>query len=229
MPEFLTIIPARGGSKNIPGKNSRLLAGKPLVAWSIEHALAAPEVGRVIVSTDNEEIAVIARQFGAEVPFMRPTQFSTDEAATDPVLLHAITYLADTEDYHPDAVILLQPTSPNRSEGALSRAITQYIQEKADCLLSTFEIHPFLWRNPNNPIPSYDVLRRPRRQDILAEERIYEENGSIYITNTALLKTHESRLFKGQVSMFLMGNKESYDIDSLDDFKILEAIMALEN
>lgn len=229
MTEFLAIIPARGGSKSIPRKNVRLLAGKPLIAWSIEHALAAPEVGRVIVSTDDEEIAEIAREFGAEVPFMRPPEFSTDEAATDPVLLHAIDYLADTENYHPDAVILLQPTSPSRSPGALSRAVVQYLEEEAECLLSTFEIHPFLWRNPEKPTPSYDILRRPRRQDVAAAERTFEENGSIYISNTALLKAHKSRLFEGRISMFVMSNKESYDIDVLDDFKIVEAIMASEN
>ncbi len=226
MPEYLCIIPARGGSKSIPGKNLRALAGKPLLAWSIEHALGTPELGRVVVSTDDENIAHVARGYGAEVPFRRPAELATDEAPTEPVLTHALGHLMAEENYRPDAVILLQATSPLRPPGALSRAIAQFEARGSDCLVSACEIHPYLWRNQASPTPLYDVAKRPRRQDFRDEERLYEENGSIYITRTEILLAHENRLVEGRVSMFVMEREHSVDVDTVSDFALVEAMMA---
>ena len=167
---MLCVIPARGGSKGIINKNIRNFAGKPLVAWSIEQALCCKLIERVIVSTDNEEIAEIARQYGAEIPFLRPKELSQDTSPTEPVLIHAVDELGKAH-YQPDAVILLQPTSPIRNEGRLKEAIELFKGKKADSLVSVCEEHPFFWRNLINPIALYDYEKRLRRQDIKSEDR----------------------------------------------------------
>ncbi len=113
-PEVLAVIPARGGSKGIPGKNIRLFAGHPLIVYSIAAGLQARTVTRVIVSTDAEEIAAVARQAGAEVPFMRPAEYAQDNTLDLPVFTHALRWLAEHEGYHPDVVVQLRPTSPIR-------------------------------------------------------------------------------------------------------------------
>ncbi len=196
-----------------------------MIAWTIEDALSTPQIGRVIVSTDDADIAEVARQYGVDVPFVRPAEFATDEAPTEPVLIHAIEWLREHEGYVPDAVVLLQPTSPLRSSGAIGRAIEQYVTEGSDCLVSTVEIHPFLWQNPNIPQALYDISRRPRRQDFKPEERMYEENGSIYVTRTSLLLSRQSRLIDGKISMFVMNKEESIDVDTPADFAMIEFLL----
>ncbi len=123
MTETLAIIPARGGSKGIPRKNIRNFAGYPLIAWSIAAAKQAKSVTRVIVSTDDEEIAAVARQFGAETPFLRPAEHAQDNSTDLPVFEHALKWLAENEGYHPDVVVQLRPTSPIRPRGLVDKAI----------------------------------------------------------------------------------------------------------
>lgn len=122
-PEVLAIIPARGGSKGIPGKNILEFAGYPLIAYSIAAGLQAEKVTRVIVSTDDLEIAEVARSFGAEVPFMRPAKLAQDDTLDLPVFQHALTWLDENEDYHPDLVVQLRPTSPVRPVGLVDQAV----------------------------------------------------------------------------------------------------------
>jgi YrbI family 3-deoxy-D-manno-octulosonate 8-phosphate phosphatase len=122
-PEVLAIIPARGGSKGIPRKNIRDFAGYPLIAYSIAAALQSKLVTRTIVSTDDEEIAAVARQYGAETPFMRPDEFSQDQTLDLPVFQHALAWLADRENYCPDVVVQLRPTSPVRPNGLVDEAV----------------------------------------------------------------------------------------------------------
>ena len=220
---YLAFIPARAGSKGIPHKNLKLLAGKPLIAWSIEQALAARRVDRVIVSTDGAEIASMAKRYGAEVPFLRPAEISTDTADTEAAMLHALEELGKG-GYRPVFVVLLQPTSPIRLPGRIDAAIAFLEKNGADSLVSTCEIHPFLWKNPENAQPSYDVQKRPRRQDVPAAERLYEENGSIYITRTDVLMRDKCRL-GGKIAAFTMSGAESIDIDTVEDFALAGAIM----
>jgi len=113
---MLCIIPARGGSKGVQNKNIRIIAGKPLIAWSIEQALKCELIDRVIVSTENRQIATIAEQFGAEIPFLRPEVLAQDDSPTEPVLIHSVEKL-EKQRYYPKAVMLLQPTSPIRNPG----------------------------------------------------------------------------------------------------------------
>lgn len=133
--EVLAIIPARGGSKGIPGKNIKRFAGYPLIAYSILAGLRSESVSRVIVSTDDEEIARIARQWGAEVPFMRPAELAQDDTLDYPVIRHALDWLAENEDYHPDVVVQLRPTSPVRPGSLVDDAVRTLLGNPgADCV-----------------------------------------------------------------------------------------------
>jgi N-acylneuraminate cytidylyltransferase len=221
--KYLAIIPARGGSKGVPGKNIREIASKPLIAWSIEAALGIDSV-TVVVSTDSDEIAAVATRYGAEVPFMRPAELATDVMGTEPVMLHALDYYVGKGRQF-DAVILLQPTSPFRKPGAVVAAIDTFETERADSLLSVCENHHFFWRNPAMPDPLYDFRNRPRRQDIRPENRLYRETGSIYITKIDILRGERNRL-GGKIAMFVMTENESWEIDTLADFQIISALMS---
>jgi len=134
-PEILTIIPARGGSKGIPRKNIRNFAGSPLIAWSIAAARQSEFVTRIVVSTDDEEIAAVARSFGAETPFLRPAEFAQDQTTDLPVFEHALQWLAEHENYHPEVVVQLRPTSPIRPRDCVDGAIKILLAHPdADCV-----------------------------------------------------------------------------------------------
>ncbi len=137
MNEVLALIPARGGSKGIPRKNLQVVGGRPLVARSVEHALGCRRVTRVVVSTDDPEIATVARGAGAEVPFLRPAEFAADVTLDLPVFLHALRWLAEREAYHPDLVVHLRPTSPIRESARIDEAIALLeMHPEADSLKS---------------------------------------------------------------------------------------------
>lgn len=136
-PEILSLIPARGGSKGIPRKNIRLFGGYPLIAYSIAAALQAETVSRLIVSTDDPEIAEIAKTFGAEVPFMRPAELAADGTTDLPVFQHALNWLAERENYHPEIVIHLHATSPVRPKGFVDQAVRLLLEHpEAECVRS---------------------------------------------------------------------------------------------
>jgi N-acylneuraminate cytidylyltransferase len=128
MTETLALIPARGGSKSIPRKNIRPFAGHPLIAYSIAAGLAAETISRVVVSTDDEEIAAIARRYGAETPFLRPAELSQDHTADLPVFQHALEWLAEHEGYQPEIVVQLRPTSPFRRVSHIDQAVYRLLE-----------------------------------------------------------------------------------------------------
>ncbi|GAB4523854.1 MAG: acylneuraminate cytidylyltransferase family protein [Anaerolineales bacterium] len=137
MTEILALIPARGGSKSIPRKNIRLFAGHPLIAWSIAAARASEMVTRTLVSTDDEEIAAVARRYGAEVPFIRPAELAQDETPDLPVFEHALAWLAAHENYRPDIIVHLRPTSPLRKVWHIDQAASLLLERpEADSIRS---------------------------------------------------------------------------------------------
>lgn len=220
----VAFIPARGGSKGVPGKNVKLIAGKPLLAWSIEQAKSASLIDKIVVSTDCPEIAACARQYGAEVPFMRPADISGDTATTESAMLHYCEWLSARGEKF-DNFLLVQATSPIRAAGRFDDAIRFFEAEQFNSLLTVTPSHRFFWKNPSAPEASYDFMKRPRRQDIPESDRRYMETGSFYITRWDDLVSTRNRLC-GKVGMYITPEEESYEIDSLVDFKVCESIMS---
>ncbi len=222
--KYVALIPARGGSKGVPGKNIREIYGKPLVAWSIEQALACKEIQEVYVSTDSLTIKDVAVQYGANVPFLRPEVISNDTASTESAVMHFIEW-GEKNSIVFENIVLMQCTSPIRHPDSLSRAIKQFEGEGADSLVTVTGTHKFIWKNQENPAASYDIFNRPRRQDIKPEERLFFENGSFYITKLGVYKNYQNRL-GGKISMFEMLFEESFEIDDPLDFSINELIFS---
>ncbi|WP_067781971.1 cytidylyltransferase domain-containing protein [Actinomyces vulturis] len=216
----LCVIPVRGGSKGIPRKNLRDVGGKPLVVWTIEQALAATHDIRVVVSTEDAEIAGVARHAGAEV-LIRPDELAQDTTATEPVIEHVIDTLA-ADGYHPDAVMLLQATSPVRRPGTVDRAITQIEETGMDCLVGVVPQTPFLWwtaRDGHGPTADFDVNNRPRRQELTPDQFRYRETGSLYITRPWVYIENHNRI-GGKIGLFIMDEVEGVDIDSPLDLQL---------
>ena len=225
----LCVIPVRGGSKGIPRKNLRDVGGKPLVVWTIEQALEAKDV-RVVVSTEDEEIASVARAAGAEV-IDRPAELAQDTTATEPVIVHAMDYLRDKEGYEPEFVMLLQATSPVRLPGTLARAVRQFVENGKDSMVGVIPMGPFVWRwYPDaEPTAEFEVMARPRRQELTKETYRYRENGSMYITKTRVYTEHHNRLAGypgGSIDLFILDEIEGVDIDAPIDFSVAEHQLA---
>jgi N-acylneuraminate cytidylyltransferase/CMP-N,N'-diacetyllegionaminic acid synthase len=222
----LAIIPARGGSKGIPGKNILPLLGKPLIAYTIDAARKASLIGRVLVSTDDPEIAAIATQFGAEVPFLRPPELARDETPTLPVLQHLLTQLKLSENYEPEIIVLLQPTSPLRRAGDIDRAVTLLQQTGADSAVSLCAAeHSPYWMNRlkgDRVLPFLEnVPNYARRQDL---PPVYRINGAVYATRRRILM-EQNRLLGEDTRGMVMDAESSVDIDTLLDLKIAMLIL----
>ncbi len=221
---ILAIIPARGGSKGIPRKNLRLLGGKPLLAYSVEHARQAPAVSRVVVSTDDDEIAEVARAYGAEV-VRRPAAISGDEAPSESALLHVLDALRAEEGYAPDLVVFLQATSPLRRPEDVQQAVETLLDDEADALFSACPVHGFVWRRHRGALASfsYDYRHRQRRQD--APEDLVE-NGSIYVFKPWVLYEHANRL-GGKIACYRMHPLDSFQVDEPGDLEMMERLLAV--
>lgn len=222
------IIGARGGSKGVPNKNIRPLLGKPLIAWSIEQALACPEIKRVVVSTDNNEIANIAREYGAEVPFMRPEELANDTAGKWEVWQHALNACdAHYTDDPIDIFVDLDCTSPLRDIGDISQAIDQFNNSDVDAVFSVCEAR----KNPYfNMVEMQDgalriskQLPQPivRRQDA---PRVYEHVASIYVLDPHYLRTGTG-LLSGKTNGYDIGSFKSVDLDTEFDFEMIVNLM----
>jgi YrbI family 3-deoxy-D-manno-octulosonate 8-phosphate phosphatase len=211
---IIAVIPARGGSKSVPRKNLKEIAGKPLIVWTIEQSLKSKYIDATYVSSDDPEIKKIAWPTGAAV-INRPKSLASDKASTESALFHASEVL--NEDY--DLMILLQCTSPLRYPHQLDEAIEQLFAEGSDSLLSGCLNDRFLWRKgvPMN----YDYKNRPRRQD---KDWEFVENGSFYIFKKEVLLKQKNRL-GGKISQYIMPKWMSFEIDEPDDFELLEYLM----
>lgn len=223
----LAIIPARGGSKGLPGKNIKKLWGKPLIAWTIELAKSCSDIDRVVVSTDDREIAEVAKKYGAEVPFIRSSELASDTASTINVIFHTIEWLKKHQDYQSGYILLLQPTSPLRAVEDIRAAIQTLKDKNARAVVSVCETDHHPWWS--NTLPENSNMKDFLRPEILNKRRqdlpvFYRLNGAIYIADTNYL--HECNGFLGRDTFaYKMSKNRSVDIDSDMDFKLASLLL----
>jgi N-acylneuraminate cytidylyltransferase/CMP-N,N'-diacetyllegionaminic acid synthase len=227
---ILTIIPARGGSKGLQRKNILPLLGKPLIAWTIEQALESKYLDRIVVSTDDEKIAEIAKKYGAEVPFIRPAELATDTAATTDVILHALDFFERKRQYY-NYFALLEPTSPLRDTKDVDNAIQILLSTpEAESIVGVCEVtatHPsFLVRLDNYFLRPFlnKTFEIKRRQDI---EKLYFFEGSLYIASVESFKTRKNYYHEKALG-YIVPKWKSYEVDDLSDFIIIEALMKVK-
>ncbi|MCI4665989.1 MAG: acylneuraminate cytidylyltransferase family protein [Neomegalonema sp.] len=229
-PSILAVVPARGGSKGLPRKNIAPLAGKPLIAHSIDAAKSARTAMRVMVSTEDAEIATVSAQFGAEIA-ERPQHLAEDHVRSADVLLDLLSRLAAEEGYRPDLLLLLQPTSPLRRSEHIDAALAQFVplwrQGKAQSLTSVCEVdhHPMKSLVIDKaemlaPMFEREMLERPRQ----SLPRAYRPNGAIYINDVARFIAEE-RFFTEPSAPYVMSSDASVDIDAALDLTIAEALL----
>ncbi len=222
-PYVIAIIPARGGSKGIPRKNILSFQGKPLLGHTVEQARRARTVNRVVVSTDDSEIASTAQHYGAEVVW-RPIEISDDTATSESVLLYTLEHLREAGGCHPDLIVFLQCTSPIRRSVDIDRAVQKLIDDGADSLLSVIPSHCFLWQIADGKPRSvnYDHQNRPRRQDL---QKQYVENGSIYVFKPWVLHQFKNRL-GGKIVLYEMDPWSAIDINTSEDLAFSETVFS---
>lgn len=219
--KILALIPARGGSKGIPRKNVKPIAGRPLIAWTIEAALRSTRLSGVVVTTDDEEIAAVAREFGAKTPFLRPAELARDDTpGIDPVL-HALQELPAF-----DAVVLLQPTSPLRCTADIDACIDLAERTGAPCVVSTAEVqtHPqliFHVDEGGRMRPLSDTPPATRRQDMPA---MYTPNGAVYFARSNWL-ARQRRFLSPETLAYVMPAERSVDIDTPLDWTLAELLL----
>ena len=229
--EVLALIPARGGSKSIPRKNIRPFAGHPLIAYSIAAALAAETVTRVLVSTDDIEIAAIARRYGAETPFLRPDEFSHDNTPDLPVFLHALHWLAENANYRPEIVVQLRPTSPLRRVWHINQAVSSLIEHpQADAIRTVcvpFQ-NPFkMWRIAGDgfmqPLLQAEFIE-PYNQPRQVLPEVYWQTGYVDAARTDTILTKNSMTGEGILPLVIDAS-EWIDIDTPDDWRRAERLL----
>lgn len=224
---ILAIITARGGSKGIPGKNIKHLAGKPLITWTIQAALDSHNLDRVIVSTDDTNIANVCREFGAEVPFMRPNDLAQDDSPHIEIIIHVIDWLCTHINYYPEYVMLLQPTSPLRTTDDINEAINLAIKQNADGVVSVCNtpVHPYLFKKINEDGKLFDYIDKP--EGYLYRQLyppIYYVNGAIYLTRTEIIQ--KQRTFYPDCTFpYIMPVERSLDIDTPWDLYLADLIL----
>ena len=212
------IIPARGGSKGVPRKNLKFLAGRPLITWTIEQVLATD--GLVpYVSTEDAEIAEVSAAAGARI-IERPAHLAEDTTASEPVIEHAIEVI-ESQHGRPEQVMFLQATSPLRLPGTLGRCLQEFAASGADSMVGVVPAEIFIWQKVPEVKALYPYQNRPRRQDMTAEQLRYRETGSLYLTRTEIYETHHNRL-GGNIELFVMDPLEGIDIDAEEDFTLAE-------
>ena len=226
---IVAFIFARGGSKGLPGKNIRPLGGKPLIAWSIEHARAVPRIERVIVSTDSDEIAKVARQYGAEVPFMRPEELARDDSPEWLAWRHALNYMVEAEGRLPELMVSIPATAPLRLPLDIENCLDEYEKGKADMVISVTDAHcsPYFNMVKENTDGTVALVIPPsttltRRQDAPI---VYDMTTVAYVVKPEFVLTHQSH-FEGRVCAVHVPLERAIDIDTLMDFKMAEFFLS---
>ena len=225
--KILAIVPARSGSKRLPGKNIKVLSGKPLIQWSIESALEIDEISHVMVSTDCQYIADIALGCGAEVPFLRPKELAMDTSSSFAVIKHALDYYKGQGEVF-DYILLLQPTSPIRNKKHNEQAIELLKVKGADAVVSVCKCeHSPLWSNilPEDMSMEYfirDTIKDSRSQEL---PQSYRLNGAIYLAKVSRFYEEGTLFLSSNIYAYLMDNMSSVDIDHELDFLFAEMIL----
>jgi len=222
--ETIAIIPARGGSKGIPRKNIRYVAGKPLLVWNVEAARGAESVSRVVVSTDDQEIAAVAAEHGAEV-VVRPTELASDQASSEAALLHVLEVLGREESYNPETVVFLQCTSPLTVPQDIDGTVETLLDKKADSAFTASEFHHFLWQEGADGLVegvNHDKAERQRRQDRRPQ---YLETGAVYAMRTEGFLKAKHRFF-GKTVLHIVPPERVLEIDEMEDLRKAESALA---
>lgn len=230
--KLLVLIPARRGSKRLLGKNRRLLLDRPLIEYTIDAARKSRYCKNfdLLCSTDDKEIAKIARANDCPVPFLRPKRLASDKASSMDVILHALSYMENVTKKKYDYVVLLQPTSPLRTARHLDEAITKALRYSCDSVISVVQSHHFLHnlRYLNDDDTLSDIVLRENGLKTKLGSKIFAVNGAIYITQRDVIVKQKD--FYGKRSLpYLMNKQASVDIDTLEDFQLAEFFMQKRN
>jgi N-acylneuraminate cytidylyltransferase len=224
----VAFIFARGGSKGLPGKNVRPLLGKPLLAWSVEHALAVKRIERVIVSTDSEEIAAVARRYGAEVPFMRPPELAQDDTPEWLAWRHALEQVRKTAGRLPDAMVSVPATAPLRLPLDIENCLDEYERNDSDIVITVTDAHrsPYFNMVKRKPDGTVELVIPPpaavaRRQDAAP---VFDVTTVAYVARPQFVMAHSS-VFEGRVRSVHVPLERALDIDTLLDFRIAECLL----
>lgn len=227
----VAFIFARGGSKGLPGKNTCLLGGKPLIAWSIERAFAVQRISRVIVSTDSDEIATIAKQFGAEVPFMRPAELATDESPEWFSWRHGLEFLKESTGTLPEVMVSVPTVAPLGSVADINNCLDEYEKGASDVVITVTDAHrsPYFNMVKANPDGTFGLVNAltpglARRQD---SPIVYDMATVCYVASSEFVMQHGS-IFEGRVAAVQVPIERAIDIDSLLDFQIAEYLLNLK-
>lgn len=231
---ILGIIPARGGSKGVPGKNIRKLAGKPLLYYVTEQAKRSRYVDRLILSTDSEDIAAVGRSLGLDVPFLRPTELSTDTASSISVVAHALAW-SESHGGAPDAVLSVQPTNPFLTAASIDRAVQLWLDTNCDSVTTVAaskHSHPYVTKRlhadhriePFTPEPGGPPLGGHSRQ---TRETAYYMTGGLYLRTASLVReeTRDRHHLGSDARAIVVDEREAWDINTEFDFEIAEALM----
>ena len=222
---------ARGGSKGLPGKNIRPLGGRPLIAWAVDCARSVERVGRVMVSTDSEEIARVARAAGAEVPFLRPPMLARDDTPEWLVWRHALEWLDKTDGAYPDALLVVPATAPLRATEDLNRCLDEYQKGGADVIITVTDAHrsPYFNMVTVNPDETVGLVLPPagkvaRRQDA---PLVYDMTTVAYVARPEFVMSRDG-IFEGKVRQVRVPPERALDVDTLMDFKFAEFLVTSE-
>lgn len=224
----LAVVPARSGSKRAPGKNLATVGGAPLIAHAIAAARAARCVDRVVVTTDCQRIADVARRYGAECPFLRPAELASDDAPGRAAWKHAVAWLAEHEEYRPARTVLLQPTSPLRTASDVEAAVDLLERRDADWVVSVVcEKDPAPWLTPLGPegrLPGYAAIPLPWTQGQRPTEPTYRPNGAVFAARTNVLM-ESSTLYTDRTYAYVMPNERSLDVDAPWDLYLADLVL----
>lgn len=223
---ILVVIPARGGSKGLPGKNIKELCGKPLIGYSIDVARTITSDDHICVSTDDNQIKSVVENYGLKVPFLRPEALATDSSTTNDVLLHAIEYY-EKQGKQYDKILLLQPTSPLRTEMELKEALALY-RHDIDMVVSVMKSHAPAVLCKENEDGFLELVHNKNAVGRQSLQTFYEYNGAIYVINVKSLKEKGLASFTRKVK-YIMPKESSIDIDDIYDFMLAEQIIQLNN